>query len=226
MVIAIDGPAGSGKSSTAQLVANRLGIMHLDTGAMYRAITLKCLQNNISSDDFDSLAECLRNTVIKFTGSPPKTQIWMDNQDVTTAIRSAQVTDRVSDYCQPMVVREALVEQQRNLAHSSSVVCEGRDIGTVVFPHADLKFFMVASTRERAKRRKRDFEKIGVEKNIDDLMREITRRDEKDMNRTNSPLKKAPDAEELDTTNMTLAGQVEYIIAQAQKFINKKKNDL
>ncbi len=216
MIIAIDGPAGSGKSSTAKLVAQKLGIQHLDTGAMYRLITLKCLKENIAFSDIDALAECVKGTTIAFTGAPPDMKVWMDGADVTDAIRTDEVTRNVSDYCKPTVVREELVKQQRRLAQASDVVCEGRDIGTVVFPNADIKIFMVASVEERARRRQIDFDTLGVQKSIEDLIKEIEDRDRKDSTRKNSPLYKAEDAEELDTTQMTLEEQVAYITGKAR----------
>ena len=216
MVIAIDGPAGSGKSSTAKLVAQRLGALHLDTGAMYRAVTLKCLREGISYTDIDALAEWVKRTSIAFTGTPPDMKVWMDGEDITEAVRSDKVTKNVSDYCRPKVVRDELVKLQRNMAVKAKVVCEGRDIGTVVFPDAELKFFMVASVEERARRRQKDFENIGVSKSIDELVEEIKDRDTKDSTRDISPLYKADDAEEIDTTNMTLKEQVDYIVNKAE----------
>jgi cytidylate kinase len=221
MVIAIDGPAGSGKSSTAKLVAQRLGALHLDTGAMYRAVTVKCLREGIAYTDTDALAECVKRTSIAFTGTPPDMKVWMDGEDVTEAVRSDEVTKNVSDYCRPKVVRDELVKLQRRMAESAKVVCEGRDIGTVVFPDAELKFFMAASVEERARRRQKDFEAIGVSKSIEELVGEIKARDTKDSTRDISPLYKADDAEELDTTDMTLKEQVDYIVnkAKAKNFI-------
>jgi cytidylate kinase len=217
MVIAIDGPAGSGKSSTAKLVAQKLGIRHLDTGAMYRAITLKCLRNGVSYRDVSSLTDCVKNTSIELTGAPPDMQVWMDGNEVTDAIRSDEVTKNVSDYCKPQVVRSELVSQQRAIGNITAVVCEGRDIGTVVFPDADLKIFMVASAEERARRRQMDFEKIGVKKTLDELIEDIEARDEKDSTREISPLRKAEDAIELNTTDMTLDEQVEYIVNKVKE---------
>jgi cytidylate kinase len=214
MIIAIDGPAGSGKSSTAKLVAGALKIVHLDTGAMYRAITLKCLEKKIPYNDENALKFVMDQTELSFTGSPPDTKIWMDGRDVSAAIRSDEVTKNVSDYCAVSIVREKLVDLQRKMGKGKSVVCEGRDIGTVVFPDAELKFFMKASIEERAKRRKMDFERMGIKKNIDELVAEIAERDRKDSSRKNSPLCKAPDAEEIDTTNMTIDEQVNYIVGK------------
>jgi cytidylate kinase len=139
----------------------------------------------------------------------------MDGEDVSAAIRSDEVTRNVSDYCKPAVVRAALVRQQRRIGGDGNVVCEGRDIGTVVFPGAELKFFMVASVEERARRRQKDFEKLGERKSIGELIAEIEARDRKDSTRENSPLRKADDALELDTTRMTLDEQVEFIVRKA-----------
>ncbi|NLG16262.1 MAG: (d)CMP kinase [Fibrobacter sp.] len=215
MIIAIDGPAGSGKSTTAKAVAARLGITYLDTGAMYRVITLKSLRTGVAACDEPALAELTANTIISFTGVLPDTKVWMDGEDVTDAIRGSEVTKYVSDYCAPSVVRDALVEQQRRIAQGNSVVCEGRDIGTVVFPDADLKFFMTASVEERARRRQKDFEKLGVSKTVEELVKEISLRDHKDSTRANSPLRKAQDAVEIDTTSLDLEMQVKFIIERA-----------
>ncbi len=215
MIIAIDGPAGSGKSTTAKLVAQRLGIVHLDTGAMYRAVTLKALRAGIDVDDIEALEGMVGRTQISFSGAPPDMKVWMDGEDVTSAVRSDQVTRRVSDYCRPKVVRDAMVRQQRSLAKAGSLVCEGRDIGTVVFPDADLKFYIVASVEARARRRRKDFEELGVTKSIEELSEEIRERDLKDSSRALSPLRKADDADEVDTTHMTIEEQVQYIIEKA-----------
>jgi cytidylate kinase len=215
MIVAIDGPAGSGKSSTARAVAARLGFTFLDTGAMYRAVTLACLRRGILATDHAALEKVVASLTIGFSGKPPELRTIMDGEDVSETIRSDEVTKNVSDYCAPVAVRSRMVEQQRAIASGTSVVCEGRDIGTVVFPDADLKFFMVASVEERARRRRKDFAALGVEKSIDELVAEITARDAKDSTRQNSPLTKAADAEELDTTAMTLDEQVDYIVTKA-----------
>jgi cytidylate kinase len=220
MIIAIDGPAGSGKSSTAKAVAAKLGFTYLDTGAMYRVITLKSLRNALSANDFPALKQLTDSTKITFTGVPPAIKVWMDGEDVTDAIRSDEVTKNVSDYCAPSVVRESLVDQQRVIAGNTNVVCDGRDIGTVVFRNAELKFFMIASVETRARRRQKDFEKLGVSKSIDELMEDLEFRDHKDSTRTNSPLCKATDAEEIDTTGLTFDQQVEYIVAKANAILN------
>jgi cytidylate kinase len=190
--------------------------MHLDTGAMYRAVTLKCLREGIAHTDETALGRLVADSVIAFSGTPPDTSVWLDGEDVTQAIRSDEVTRHVSDYCAPQVVRAELVAQQRRIAGEHSAVCEGRDIGTVVFPDADLKIFMNASVEERARRRQKDFEAMGVGKTIEELAEEIRRRDHKDSTRQNSPLRKADDAVELDTTDLTLEDQVRIIVDRAR----------
>ncbi|NLE00881.1 MAG: (d)CMP kinase [Fibrobacter sp.] len=222
MIIAIDGPAGSGKSSTAKAVAAKLGITYLDTGAMYRVITLKCLRYGIKADDHEGLAKIVADTKISFSGVPPATRVLLDGEDVSDAIRSDEVTKNVSDYCAPKVVRDALVEQQRLIGKDKSVVCEGRDIATVVFPDADIKIYMTASVEERARRRQKDFEKMGIFKSIDELVKEISVRDHKDSTRENSPLKMAEGAEQMDTTGMSLEEQVEYIANKAAALVRSR----
>jgi len=222
MIIAIDGPAGSGKSTTAKLVAGALKIVHLDTGAMYRAITLKCLRGNVSFKDQDALMSIMGQTGLSFTGSPPETKLWMDGEDVSAAIRGDEVTRWVSDFCAVPLVREKLVDLQRAMAKGKSVVCEGRDIGTVVFPNADLKFFIVASITARAQRRRTDFASMGVEKTLSELEAEIAERDRKDSSREHSPLRKAADAEEIDTTAMTIEEQVRNIVDKANAYLRAR----
>jgi cytidylate kinase len=219
MVIAIDGPAGAGKSSTAKAAAARLGATYLDTGAMYRAVTLKALRLGVACDDDAALEGVMPETSIGFEGSPPDTGVIMDGEDVSAAVRSDEVTRSVSDYCARGVVRRSLVDQQRKLAAGRAVVCEGRDIGTVVFPGAELKIFMSATVEERARRRQKDFAAMGVEKPIKELVEEIEARDRKDSTRANSPLVKADGAIEMDTTGMTLEDQIMFIVEKAKNLI-------
>lgn len=217
MIIAIDGPAGSGKSSTAKAVARRLNITYLDTGAMYRVITLAALRGGISANEEEKLADLVKEIEITFTGVPPENSVFMNGEDVSREIRGEAVTANVSDFCAPSAVRTALVEQQRKISQGTSLVCEGRDIGTVVFPNADIKIFMTASAHERALRRRKDFIALGIEKSLEELEKDLTERDRKDSTRENSPLAKADDALELDTTGMTLDDQIEWIVRKARK---------
>jgi cytidylate kinase len=217
MILAIDGPAGSGKSSTAKAVAARLGILYLDTGATYRAVTLKALRMGIAHTDDTALGAVMADTEITFEGAPPDVRVIMDGEDVSAAVRSDEVTKNVSDYCARGVVRASLVDRQRKIAAGRSVVCEGRDIGTVVFPNAEVKIYMTASVEERARRRRKDFAAMGINKSIDELISEIEARDRKDSTRANSPLTKASDAVEMDTTGMTLDEQVDFIARLVSK---------
>ncbi len=212
MIVAIDGPAGSGKSSTAKAVAMSLGFIHLDTGAMYRAITLKSLNEGVDFNDLASLKKLVDSTTISFEGVLPDNRTLLDGVDVSKEIRSDEVTKNVSDYCAPTVVREALVEQQRRIGESSDTVCEGRDMGSVVFPDAELKVYMVASVEARAMRRQKDFQKMGVEKSIEELIADIDERDRKDSSRENSPLYQSEGSTLLDTTNLEFDEQVASIV--------------
>jgi CMP/dCMP kinase len=212
MIVAIDGPAGSGKSSTAKAVAARLGAVYLDTGAMYRAVTLKALRRGIAYTDDAALEAVMRETEIAFEGSPPNTRIIMDGEDVSAAVRSDEVTKNVSDYCARDAVRRSLVDRQRKVAAGCMAVCEGRDICTVVFPNAEVKIYMTASAEERAKRRQKDFAAMGIDKSLEELITDIEARDHKDSTRSNSPLTKAEGAIEMDTTGMTLDEQIDFIV--------------
>ena len=216
MIIAIDGPAGSGKSSTTKIVAAKLGIMYLDTGAMYRAVTLKALRLNIHYSDDNALDGMMRDTVIAFKGIPPDVRIIMDGEDVSVAVRTDEVTKNVADYCASYNIRKSLVDQQRNFAVGRSLVCEGRDISTVVFPKAEIKIFMSASLKERAKRRQKDFAAMGISKSIEELMREMAIRDQSDLTRSNGPLIKVDDAIDMDTTGMTFNEQTEFIVEKVK----------
>lgn len=216
MIIAIDGPAGSGKSSTAKKVASELGYLHLDTGAMYRAITLKCLREGIDYKDTENLKKCVDSTTLSFEKIDGEMHMFLDGIDVATEIRTDEVTKNVSDYCAPLVVREALVEQQRTIGNGQDTVCEGRDMGTVVFPKAELKYYMIASVEARAERRIKDFKKIGETKTVEELIKDIEERDRKDSSRANSPLYQADDAILLDTTDLQFDEQVAIIVDKAK----------
>ncbi len=218
MIIAIDGPAGSGKTTTAKLVAKRLGVLHLDTGAMYRCITLKALKSNISYQS-NSLLNLSRETNIEFVLKNGEMRVLMDDEDVSDQIRMPDVTKNVSDYCAVPFVREILVDQQRRIASRQSTVLEGRDIGTVVFPNADLKIFLVAKVETRALRRKKELDLKGINKTVEELIEDIKLRDKKDSEREHSPLRKAEDAIEIDTSNLTIEEQVDIIVKKAQALL-------
>ena len=217
MIIAIDGPAGSGKSSTAKAVAEKLKYQHLDTGAMYRVITLKALRSGVDCRDDAKMGELTKNTTIEFDGIIPNVRVFMDGEDVSKEIRSDEVTKNVSDYCTVKIVRELLVEQQRKIAESGNWIAEGRDMGSVVFPKAELKIFMTADVRARAERRQKDFEKLGVQKSIEELIEDIETRDKKDSSRENSPLVVPDDAVVINTSDLSFDEQTEKIVELAKK---------
>tara|TARA_B100001250_G_scaffold355932_1_gene330711 strand:+ start:242 stop:904 length:663 start_codon:yes stop_codon:yes gene_type:complete len=217
MIIAIDGPAGSGKSTTARCLADKLNIVHINTGSMYRAIALKCIDTNIDVNNLFDLEKLLGDTCIKFDDNSPEI-LYMDGSDVSLDIRSSRVTEYVSLVSSIKIVRETLVKYQREIASNIDVVLEGRDIGTIVFPNADFKFFLVADIRERASRRKIELESKDINSvSLDDLINEISDRDRKDSTRKYSPLKKAEDAIEIDTTGLTINQQVDCIVSIINK---------
>lgn len=220
LVIAIDGPAASGKSTTAHRVAGALGFLHVDTGAMYRAVTLKVLRAGIDPLDRKKITELIRSTHVELLRSNGGNRVMLDGEDVTDRIRSADVTRSVSAVSMISAVRKAMVREQRNMGNAQSIVLEGRDIGTVVFPDADLKIFMVARIEPRARRRQEELRKRGIDSPLDVLRKEIEERDHIDSSREESPLRKAPDAIELDTSELTIEEQVDFVVQRAVKLLN------
>lgn len=210
--IAIDGPAGAGKSTIAKIVAEKLSYTYIDTGAMYRAVTYKALQQQIALDDAAALGEMLTNTTINLQPSPQGQLVFVDGENVSDAIRSNEVTSNVSQVAAHANVREHLVEIQYDLAKNGAVVMDGRDIGTHVLPNAELKVFMSATVEERARRRQLDNEKRGIPSSFEQLMEEIALRDKMDSEREASPLVQAEDAIFLDTTTLTIDEAAQAIL--------------
>lgn len=215
-IIAIDGPAGSGKSTTARLVANRLGAVYIDTGAMYRVVTLAALRDGIS-DNPDKIIALLNKTIIRLEPSEDGQRTFLNDEDVSKDIRSTEVTAAVSFVSSLPEVRHKLVTMQREFAQQKSVVMDGRDIGTVVFPHADLKIYMTAFIGDRAVRRAAEIEAGGQKVNVDDIIRTLEERDRLDQSRQESPLRKAEDAVEINTSGLSIAEQAQIIIALLEK---------
>jgi len=212
LVVAIDGPAASGKSTTARLAAQKLGYIHVDTGAMYRAVTLKVLRAGITPDDYAAIGELLGKTQVALRNEGGAIRVFLDGRDVTREIRSREVTRAVSIVSRHRAVREAMVREQRRMGAEGGIVLEGRDIGTVVFPDADVKFFMIAGIEARARRRAEESRSAGAETDLDGLIREIRERDSLDSTREESPLRKADDAIEIDTSEMTIDEQVRTVV--------------
>ena len=209
MIIAIDGPSASGKSTTAKYIGEKLGILHLDTGAMYRAITLECIQKSIHHTSEKNLLSLIRSIHISFDS---KNQICINNKNVENLIRSQTVTSQVSNFSAVKIVRERMVKRQREISKNNDCVIEGRDIGTVVFPNADFKFYLDASAEVRASRRLIELEKRGEKIKFVDLVKRIKDRDFFDTNREISPLRKAFDAIVIDTSDLSIDEQIEKII--------------
>ena len=202
--IAIDGPAGAGKSTIAKMLAEKLNYTYLDSGAMYRAVTLCALENDINLNDREKLSELVKNLEIDVEYKNNEFKIYADNNEITDEIRSDKVDNNVSTIAQVKIIRDELVEKQREIARQKSIVMDGRDIGTRVLPDANFKFYITASVHERAVRRFKDIINRGEnDKEFQEVKQEIKRRDKIDSNRKYSPLKKAEDAIEIDTTDLT-----------------------
>jgi len=209
MIIAIDGPSASGKSTTAKGVAEKLGITHVDTGAMYRAVTLGLKLSEISPDDEAGVCQYLSEIELYFDAN---NKIHLNGIDVSHEIRSGDISSRVSAVSAIPEVREKMVIIQRRIAGEQNCVLEGRDIGTVVFPNAEFKFFLIANIDVRAKRRLIELEKMGENKSISELIEDIRRRDQLDSSRNHSPLIQAEDAILIDTSQLTINEQIKKII--------------
>jgi cytidylate kinase len=210
-VIAIDGPAGSGKSTTAKLVAKKLSFLYLDTGAMYRAITLKALENRLDVNDEEKLEKLTKNSVISFKNENGINKIFLDGKDVTEKIREPLVDQYVSFVSVHKRVRKILVEKQKEIGRKNDLVAEGRDTTTVVFPHA-FKIYLDADLEERAKRRFLELKDKEIQTSLEEQIEEITKRDKLDSEREASPLCRDKDAVVVDTTHLTIEEQVNKVI--------------
>ena len=223
LIIAIDGPAGSGKSTSAKLIAKKLGYLYIDTGAMYRAITFLASENGAIKDEA-KIIELARNSKIELKYNNGEIVVMLNDRDISEEIRSSQVNASVSDVSKISAVRKLLVEKQREMGEKGQgIVMEGRDIGTVVFPEADVKIFLTASLDIRANRRVKEYTEKGSEVVIEEIKNNLSSRDKIDSSRNDSPLTKAPDAVAIDTTSITINEQVNLILEQV-KIVAQKKN--
>ena len=207
LVIAIDGPAGAGKSTISKLIAKNLGINYIDTGAMYRAITYKCIKEDIDVNDIQRVVDLCSRTDVDFVDN----YIYLDGQRLNEEIRTLQVSSRVSDVAKIPQVREFLMEKQREIGKRSDVILDGRDVGTHIFPDAKYKFFLNASAQERGRRRYQELIDKGQSVVLEEIIEDIKKRDYIDSTREVAPLLKADDAIEVDTTSMTIDQVVTYI---------------
>ena len=218
MIIAIDGPAASGKSTTAIGVAKRLGITYLDTGAMYRAVTFGLIENDIKFEDSSELDNYLKQIKLKLSETKTGVKLNLDGRNISKEIRSSKVTENVSEVSALKSVRDSMFLIQRKMAKKNDCILEGRDIGTVVFPNADFKFFLIADEIVRAKRRQNDLKKMGEQKSIDNVTTDIIKRDHKDSTRKHSPLIKSENAIIIDTSNLGINKVIDKIV----NIVNKK----
>ena len=216
MIIAIDGPAGSGKSTIAKLVALELGFEYLDTGAMYRMVTFRLVNKKISLEDIRSIEKELKNMKIDILNN----RFFLNNVDVTDEIRTPIVSENVSKVAKIKEIRYKMVELQREISKSKNTILDGRDIGTVVFPNAEIKIYLIADEVERAKRRYSEL-KNNSEISFEDVLKNIIERDRIDSTRVESPLKKAEDAIEIDTTGNTIEEVKEKILLVIEEYKNK-----
>lgn len=219
IIIAIDGPAASGKSTLAKYLADKLNLLYVDTGAMYRAVTYHALKNNIV-DDEKAIVDSLKKINISLSYNNGLTSVFIDGVDVTDKIRTHEVNSKVSDVSKIKDVRTQLVKLQQEFSRKNNLIVEGRDTTTVVFPNADLKIFLTADVKERARRRHLEFKEKGVVLELAEVEKSIVNRDRIDSGRSVSPLKKAEDAIELDTTDLTIEQEIERIIELAENLLN------
>jgi cytidylate kinase len=222
LIVAIDGPAGSGKSTSAKLVAQKLGYVYIDTGAMYRAVTYMALKKNLLGNE-SAIGDLANSADIQLDYVNGETKVCVNGSDITEELRSIDVNRNVSEISRIEEVRKALVRQQKALGNNDrGLVMEGRDITTIVFPDADVKIFLTASIEQRAKRRADEYKNKGISVSIDEIKRNIIERDKIDSTRKLSPLLKAPDAIEIDTSKVTIEEQVNLILKQVKIVAEKK----
>ena len=211
-IITIDGPAGAGKSTVAKRLAQKLNLFYLDTGAMYRALTLKALQQKVNLENEDDLVEMARQTHIDLENDAQGVKVILDGKDVSEDIRTVEVTNKTFYVAQKPQVREIMVEWQRQLGSKKGVVVEGRDVGTVVFPRASNKFYLDANIDERSRRRIEELQQKGNNINPGQLKNELKERDNKDLTRSVGPLRKADDAVFIDSTHLTVDEVIEEMM--------------
>ncbi len=220
LVIAIDGFSSTGKSSISKVVADTLGLIHIDTGAMYRAITLfglRNFKNEKQEIDLSKLLQNLNEISLEFRENSGKSEIYLNGENVSKEIRTTEVSDNVSFIAKQPEVRERLVVLQRDIAEKQGVIMDGRDIGTVVLPNADYKFFLTASADERARRRFLELQSLGIEATIEEVKQNLIERDRIDSEREISPLKQAEDAILIDNTNLNKEETIDLILSYIKK---------
>lgn len=212
MIVAIDGPAGSGKGTITKLVGEKLNLINIDTGAMYRCVALECLRNGIDSTELTKIENILSNIRISFKKENNVQKVYLNDEDVSEEIRTVDVDNNVAKFAALKIVRDKMTPLQRNMGENSNIIMEGRDIGTVVFPNADVKIFLDCSLEERARRRHRQDIQNGIKISYEEVLSSIKERHKLETERDIAPFIKAEDAVYIDNTNMTVEEVVEKII--------------
>jgi cytidylate kinase len=217
MIIAIDGPSGAGKSTLGKMLAKKLGLLYLDTGAMYRAVAFAVIEKGVSCTDGENAAEIARDSQIELTGEPDNLQVILNGRNITAEIRTKEIAQAASVVSANSPVRKILVKLQQELGKYGGGVLEGRDIGTVVFPDADIKFFLTAKPEERARRRFLEDQKRGSTLTLEQTLEEINQRDKRDVTREDSPLSIADSSVVIDTSGMTLDEILEQMLQKIEE---------
>ena len=225
LTIAIDGPSGAGKSTVAKSLAKRLGYVYIDTGAMYRSVALKVKEKGISPEDRSALKELASSLHVTFATEGDQTHVFCDGEDITSAIRTPEISRLASFISKQKEVRKSLVQFQRKMGEEGGVVLEGRDIGTVVFPDADVKFYLDADRDERVRRRYDEMIQRGMEVDFRETKEALVQRDHDDMHRTHSPLKRANDALWIDSTHRSVEEVVEEMVCLVKAKVNSSETD-
>lgn len=220
-VIAIDGPAGTGKGTVTKIIAKDLGLVNIDTGAMYRCVTLAALRKNIQPVECDELNEVLENLDIKMTKNGDIQEVWLNGENVTSQIRMPEIDSNVAKFAALKSVRDSITPLQRKMTENGNIIIEGRDIGTVVFPDADVKIYLDATVEERARRRFVQNQEQGIESTYEEVLESIKQRHKLETEREIAPLRKADDAILVDSTNLS----IEEVVEEIKKIINSKKSE-
>lgn len=218
-VVAIDGPAGTGKGTVTKRIAKDLGLVYIDTGAMYRCVALEAIRKNIKPENSDEILQMLDNMKINFKKNGEIQEVWLNGENVTIQIRTQEIDSKVDQYSALKYVREKMTPLQRKMGENSSVIGEGRDVGTVVFPDADVKVYLDCSIEERANRRYKQYLEKGIETTYEEVLENIKQRYKAETERELAPLKQADDAILVDSTNLT----IEEVVDEIEKIIKEKK---